>query len=67
VEGNWELVSINAELFDEDAPIMPEALMRNHFGWPGGTSMGLTDSQFVKMLKWSVEYRRAFAHVKGEE
>jgi hypothetical protein len=67
VEGNWELVSINAELFDEDAPIMPEALMRNHFGWPGGTSMGLTDSQFVKMLKWSVEYRRDFAHVKGGE
>ncbi|MCP4243494.1 MAG: DUF3228 family protein [bacterium] len=67
VEGNWELVSINAELFDEHAPIMPDALMRNHFGWPGGTAMGLTDEEFVGALKRSVAHWRAFAHVKGEE
>jgi hypothetical protein len=53
---NWEIVSINASPVDIDMPIDPVVLMHNHFGSDGGTATGLSDSDFVHMLKESFEF-----------
>lgn len=50
--GNYEVVSINCTA-EEQLPICPEVLMHNHFGSTGGTSTGLSDSEFVAVLKAS--------------
>jgi hypothetical protein len=50
--GNYEVVSVNCDPADP-LPISPEVLMHNHFGSDGGTSTGLSDSEFVKLLKTS--------------
>ena len=54
-EGNYEIVSINANPFNEEMPIAPHTLMHNHFGSDGGTATGLEDSEFVAMLRKSFE------------
>ena len=55
-EGNWEIISINANPFDEEMPIDPDVLMHNHFGSEGGTETGLSDAEFVTMLRTSFEF-----------
>ena len=52
-DGNWEVVSINANPFDEEMPIATETLMHNHFGSDGGTVTNLSDEEFVEMLRES--------------
>ena len=54
--GNWEVVSINANPFDEQMPIDPNVLMHNHFGSEGGTDTNLSDEDFVAMLRTSFEF-----------
>ncbi len=56
VEGNWEIISINASPEEEEMPINPDVLMHNHFGSDGGTATGLSDSEFVSMLQKSFVY-----------
>lgn len=51
--GNWEIISINASPTSGEMPIDPVVLMHNHFGSDGGTETGLSDTDFVKMLKES--------------
>jgi len=55
-DGNWEIVSINANPFDGPMPIAPDTLMHNHFGSDGGTATGLSDSEFVSALRESFEF-----------
>ena len=55
-EGNWEIISINANPFEEEMPISPEVLMHNHFGSTGGTATNLSDEEFVAMLRKGFEF-----------
>jgi len=62
VEGNFEIVSINASV-DEggDEPMAPETLMANHFGESGGTDTQMSDKEFVEALRRSREFWRGRA------
>ena len=62
-DADWEIISINASPWEgtegESEPLMPEALMRNYFGEPGGSQMeGVSPDKFVEMLRRSREYWR---------
>lgn len=54
--GNWEIVSINPRLCEEEEPIPPNTLMANHFHESGGTATGMTDAEFVVALRKSRAY-----------
>ncbi len=56
VEGNWEIISINARLSLEEEPMHPGTLMANHFQDSGGTATHMTDSEFVEALRVSRAY-----------
>lgn len=60
IEGNWEIVSVNGRPTEEEAPIDPMTLIYNHFhvdgSNDGGSSTGMTDSEFVEALRISHEY-----------
>jgi len=51
IQGNWEIISINASPEEGEMPIDPYTLMFNHFGCDGGTATNLSDSEFVAMLR----------------
>ena len=54
---NWEIISINASpTAAPKIPINPNVLMHNHFGSDGGTATGMSDSQFVSLLREGFEY-----------
>jgi hypothetical protein len=50
IPGNYEIISINCDL-GKPLGISPEVLMHNHFHSDGGTETGLSDSEFVALLK----------------
>lgn len=52
----WEIVSINAAITEEEEPIAVMTLLHNHFESNGGTKTNLSDSDFVAMLKKSFVY-----------
>jgi hypothetical protein len=52
----FEVVSVNANVTEEEAPIPTGALIANHFGLSGGTNTNMTDSEFVALLRKSVEF-----------
>tara|TARA_Y100001970_G_C14228245_1_gene856989 strand:- start:1772 stop:2356 length:585 start_codon:yes stop_codon:yes gene_type:complete len=56
VEGNWEMISLNASPTIEATPIAPDTLMHNHFGSDGGTATGLSDADFVSALRESFTF-----------
>lgn len=56
VEGNWEMISLNASPTEEDTPIDPDTLQHNHFESDGGTATGLSDSEFVAALRESFTF-----------
>ena len=56
VDGNWEMISLNASPTLNDTPIDPDTLMHNHFGSQGGTPTGLSDEEFVKVLRESFTF-----------
>lgn len=56
VEGNWEMISLNASPTEEDTPIDPDTLQHNQFGSDGGTATGLSDSEFVAALRESFTF-----------
>jgi hypothetical protein len=56
VEGNWEMISLNASPTEEDTPIDPDTLQHNQFGSDGGTNTGLSDSEFVAALRESFTF-----------
>lgn len=55
-EEEYEIISVNAELTEEESPIPVGALIANHFELSGGTATKMTDSEFVAALKKSVLY-----------
>lgn len=55
-DAEYEIVSINASVTDEEAPIPTGALIANHFELSGGTATKMTDSEFVEALRKSVLY-----------
>lgn len=52
----WYVTSINASPLEGPTPIQPMTLMHNHFGSTGGTSTGLSDSEFVEKLREAFDY-----------
>jgi len=52
-EGNWEVISINADPTEEPLPINPWVLLHNHFESDGGTDTRLSDTEFVETLRES--------------
>ena len=54
--GGWEIISLNAAPVEGDMPIDPMVLMHNHFGSDGGTTTGLSDSEFVALLRKGFEF-----------
>lgn len=61
---DWEIVSINCSPVAGDIPINPMTLLHNHFGSPGGTSTGMTDSELVAMLQTAFEWWKDKAFVE---
>ncbi len=57
----WEIVSVNARITPEDAPIDPDTLIANHFDLSGGTATNMTPEQFEAALRESVLYWRGRA------
>lgn len=55
-DADWEIVSINASPTDGEVPISTGTLIANHFHLSGGTVTNLSDSEFVSMLRKSVEF-----------
>jgi hypothetical protein len=53
---SWEVISLNASPVEGDMPIDPMVLMHNHFGSDGGTATGLSDSEFVALLRKGFEF-----------
>lgn len=68
VDGNWEIVSINGRPTEGEAPIDPITLMYNHFHVPGsndgGSSTGMSDSEFVEALREAHIYWRDKAFIR---
>ena len=56
VDGNWEVISLNASPEVGEVPINPQALMCNHFELDGGTATNLTSDEFVALLRESFVY-----------
>ena len=65
VDGNWEMISLNASPTLNDTPIDPDTLMHNHFGSQGGTPTGLSDEEFVKVLRESFTFWKDKAMLGG--
>jgi len=55
-EADYEIVSVNASPTLEGTPIPSGALIANHLGISGGTATKMTDSEFVALLRKSVEF-----------
>lgn len=55
-DAEWEIVSVNASPTDEETPIPTGALIANHLGLSGGTDTKMSDSEFVSLLRKSVEF-----------
>lgn len=55
-DADYEIVSVNASPSDEEAPIPTGALIANHLGLSGGTDTKMTDTEFVALLRKSMEF-----------
>jgi len=55
-EADWEVVSVNASPTEEEPPIPTGALIANHLELSGGTATNMTDTEFVTLLRKSVEF-----------
>lgn len=55
---DWEIVSVNGRVTEEDQPIAPETLIANHFELDGGTATGMSPEEFERALRESVLYWR---------
>lgn len=55
-DADYEIVSVNASPTLEGTPIPSGALIANHLGISGGTDTKMTDSEFVELLRKSVEF-----------
>lgn len=65
-DADFEVISVNASPELEEAPIPTGALIANHLGLSGGTDTNMTDSEFVALLRKSVEFWKDKALVAPE-
>lgn len=65
--GDWDVISINASPFptNVEVPMPVGTLIANHFHFSGGTSTGLSNDQFVEMLRQSAIFWKDKAMAAG--
>lgn len=67
IEGNWEVISINANPINGKVPIDPFTLIANHFHVPGsgdgGTSTKMSAEEFESALRESHEFWKDKAQI----
>jgi hypothetical protein len=51
---DWDVISVNGRLTDEEMPIAPMTLIANHFELDGGTATGMSSEEFEAALRESV-------------
>lgn len=51
---DWDIISINGRLTEDEMPIHPNTLIANHFQLDGGTATNMSSEEFEKALKKSV-------------
>lgn len=51
---DWDIVSINGRLTEDEMPIAPMTLIANHFELDGGTATGMSPEEFETALRKSV-------------
>ena len=64
---DYEIVSVNASPTLEEAPIPTGSLIANHLQLSGGTATNMTDTEFVNLLRKSVEFWKDKALVSSNE
>jgi len=64
---DWEIVSVNGRITEEDQPIHPDTLIANHFVLEGGTATGMSPEEFEAALKVSVLYWKNKAMLAAPE
>jgi len=55
-DAEWEVISVNARITEEDQPIQPNTLIANHFQLDGGTATKMSPEEFEAALRESVLY-----------
>ena len=55
-DAEWEVISINARVTEEEQPIAPMTLLANHFQADGGTATGMSPEEFEAALRVSYRY-----------
>jgi len=63
---DWDIISINGRITEEDAPIHPDTLIANHFQLSGGTATNMTPEKFEKQLRISTLYWKNKAMLESE-
>lgn len=66
-DADYEIISVNASPTEEESPIPVGALIANHLQLSGGTATNMTDSEFVQMLRKSVEFWKDKAQTAPKE
>lgn len=51
---DWDIISINGRLTEDEQPIEPMTLIANHFELDGGTATGMSPEEFEAALRESV-------------
>ena len=64
---DFEVVSVNGSPTEEATPIPTGALIANHLRLSGGTDTRMTDSEFVALLRKSVEFWKDKANACPKE
>lgn len=62
-DADFEIISINASMENKKEPMTPETMMRNHQRKVGGTSDLMSEEEFQKKLKESMEYWNNYSTV----
>ena len=51
---DWDVISVNGRVTEEEMPIAPNTLIANHFELDGGTATGMSPEEFEAALRKSV-------------
>lgn len=51
---DWDVISVNGRVTEEEMPIAPDTLIANHFELDGGTATGMSPEEFEAALRESV-------------
>lgn len=53
---DWDVISINGRITEEEQPMHPDTMIANHFQLDGGTETGWSPEQFERELRKAVLY-----------